>query len=105
MISEKETLLEAMEISPAVARFCQEQEASVRAKFDEIDRISEYNQWKVLDAFHKERVSDQHFETTSGYGYTDLGRDTLERVFARVFHTEDALVRPQIISARGTGAT
>ena len=98
MISGKEALLEAMEISPAVAAFCQKQEASVRAKFDEIDEICEYNQWKVLDAFQKERVSDQHFETTSGYGYTDLGRDTLERVFARVFHTEDALVRPQIIS-------
>ena len=98
MNEEKITLLEAMEISPAVSAFCEKQEASVRAKFAEIDEICEYNQWKVLDAFQKERVSDQHFETTSGYGYTDIGRDTLERVFARVFHTEDALVRPQIIS-------
>ena len=98
MNEEKITLLEAMKISPAVSAFCEKQEASVRAKFAEIDEICEYNQWKVLDAFQKERVSDQHFETTSGYGYTDIGRDTLERVFARVFHTEDALVRPQIIS-------
>ena len=71
MKEEKRALLEAMNISPAVAAFCQKQEASVRAKFDEIEEICEYNQWKVLDAFQKERVSDQHFETTSGYGYTD----------------------------------
>ncbi len=95
---DKSALLKQMQIAPETAAFCEKQEPSLRAKFQEIDEIAEYNSWKVLDAFQKEQVSDAHFETTSGYGYTDIGRDTLERVFARVFHAEDALVRPQIIS-------
>lgn len=101
----KQALLEEMSISAAVADFCEKQEEGLREKFQEIDRIAEYNQWKVLDAFQKERIAEMHFETTTGYGYTDPGRDTLERVFARVFHTEDALVRPQIISGTHALAT
>ena len=93
-----EALLSNMGISPRVASFCDACEQEVKEKFKEIDRIAEINSWKVLDAFREERVAEMHFETTSGYGYTDPGRDTLEKVFARVFHTEDALVRPQIIS-------
>ncbi len=95
---DKAALLKQMQIAPETAAFCEKQEPSLRAKFQELDEIAEYNSWKVLDAFQQERVSDAHFETTSGYGYTDIGRDTLEKVFARVFHAEDALVRPQIIS-------
>ncbi|MBC1920880.1 methionine gamma-lyase family protein [Listeria grayi] len=64
----------------------------------ETDKIAEVNQAKVLDSFQKNHVSDQHFNPSTGYGYDDEGRDTLERVYADVFHTEDALVRPQIIS-------
>ncbi|STY43537.1 Cystathionine gamma-synthase [Listeria grayi] len=64
----------------------------------ETDKIAEINQAKVLDSFQKNHVSDQHFNPSTGYGYDDEGRDTLERVYADVFHTEDALVRPQIIS-------
>lgn len=64
----------------------------------ETDKIAESNQAKVLDSFQKNHVSDQHFNPSTGYGYDDEGRDTLERVYADVFHTEDALVRPQIIS-------
>lgn len=90
--------LEKMYISPEVALYCQKQEEGLLELFRELDTIAEENQWKVLEAFQAERVAENHFETTSGYGYTDLGRDTLERVFARVFHTEDALVRPQLIS-------
>ncbi len=65
-------------------------------RFDAIDGTAEYNQLKVLKAMQKNRVSEACLLGTTGYGYNDLGRDTLEAVYADVFHTEDALVRPQI---------
>ncbi len=65
-------------------------------RFEEIDEVAEYNQLKVLHAMQKNRVSAECFNGTTGYGYNDVGRETLERVYADVFHTEDALVRPQI---------
>ena len=68
----------------------------LRERFAQIDRIAEYNQAKVLNAMQKNRVSAVHFAATTGYGYDDGGRDTLERVYADVFHTQSALVRPQI---------
>ena len=71
-------------------------EAFLKPVFDRIDSISEANQYKVLTAFQKNRVSEMHFNSSSGYGYNDLGRDCLERIYADIFHTEDALVRPQI---------
>lgn len=67
-------------------------------RFEEIDRVCEYNQLKVLNAMRKNRLSDIHFAATTGYGYNDLGRDTLEAVYASVFKGEDALVRPQLVS-------
>lgn len=94
----KEQLLKQMAIEPQTAAFVEAQELGCQAKFREIDKIAEYNQLKVLQAFQKERVTDTYFESTSGYGYTDIGRDALEKVYADIFHTEDALVRPQIIS-------
>lgn len=66
--------------------------------FAHIDSIAFHNQAKVLDAFQKERIAAQHFAQTNGYGYDDIGRDALDRVFARIFSTEDALVRPHIAS-------
>ena len=66
-------------------------------KFSEIDEITEYNQRKVLAAFINNRVDETDFNSTTGYGYNDDGRDTLEQVYADVFHTEAALVRPQIM--------
>jgi len=68
----------------------------LRPRFDQIDKIAEYNQAKVLAAMQKHKVSAACFAATTGYGYDDLGRDTLEKVYADVFHTEAALVRPQI---------
>ncbi len=68
----------------------------LKERFKTIDDTAEYNQLKVIKAFHKERVGEACFSGTKGYGYNDLGRDTLERVYADVFKTEDALVRPQI---------
>ncbi len=70
--------------------------SSLRSRFEEIDRISEINQGKVLHAMQKNRVNATHFAATTGYGYNDFGRDNLEKVYADVFHTEAALVRPQI---------
>jgi cystathionine beta-lyase family protein involved in aluminum resistance len=66
--------------------------------FDEIDDIKEYNQIKVLKAMQMEKLSDLHFTNTTGYGYGDVGRDTLEKVYTRIFKAEDALVRPHIVS-------
>lgn len=83
-------------ISQNVLDFGSEIEASLKERFEEIDRNAEFNQLKVIAAMQKNRVSDIHFSGTTGYGYNDLGRETLERVYADVFHTEDALVRPQI---------
>ena len=94
-----EQLLEkyqAMGISPAVYQFGEDAISKIRDRFDEIDKIAEFNQAKVLSAMQKNRVSAACFAGTTGYGYDDVGRDNLERVYADVFHTEAALVRPQI---------
>lgn len=69
---------------------------SLKPRFDAIDEIAEYNQMKVIAAMQKNRVSAEHLYGTTGYGYNDAGRETLEAVYADIFHTEDALVRPQI---------
>lgn len=66
------------------------------SRFQQIDRVAEYNQLKVVKAMQECQVSEACLLGTTGYGYNDLGRDTLESVYARTFHTEDALVRPQI---------
>ncbi|WP_206762685.1 methionine gamma-lyase family protein [Mobilitalea sibirica] len=75
-----------------------ETEKALQERFFIIDKVAEYNQLKVLKAMQDNRLSDIHFAATTGYGYNDIGRDTLEKVYADVFHTEDALVRPQLIS-------
>lgn len=90
-------MYEQLGISRKVLDFAAEVETQLKNRFEEIDRIAEYNQCKVLAAMQKHRVSDVHFSTSTGYGYNDMGRDTLEDVYASVFHTETALVRPQIV--------
>ena len=87
---------EHLGISPEVSAFGEKIEASLKQRFEEIDARAEYNQLKVLKAMQDNRVSAECFNTTSGYGYNDLGRDTLEKVYASCFGGEDALVRPQI---------
>ena len=91
-----ESMYTALGITPEVHRFGEEVLAGLRARFDEIDRVAEYNQCKVIGAMQKNRVDATHFAATTGYGYNDAGRDNLERVYADCFHTEAALVRPQI---------
>lgn len=75
-----------------------EVELEIRDQIAEIDERCMRNSLRVLNAFQKNRIADVHFNSTSGYGYDDIGRDTIEKVFADVFHTEDALVRNQFIS-------
>lgn len=83
-------------ISEAVYTFGEQILADLSERFIKIDENAEYNQLKVLKALQDNQVSEACLLGTTGYGYNDLGRDTLERVYASVFHTEDALVRPQI---------
>ena len=91
-------IMEQFHIDEKVINYCNKIEEEIKPQFEEIDHITEYNQLKVLAAMQKNKLSDSHFAATTGYGYNDLGRDTLERVYCDVFHTEDALVRPQLIS-------
>ena len=87
---------ERMGINSDVLNISDEIINDLSQRFQKIDKIAEYNQLKVVSAFQKNKVAEEHFNTTTGYGYNDIGRDTLEKVYADVFHTEDALVRPQI---------
>ena len=89
-------LYESMGMSPAVYTYGEKALDRLKSRFDEIDHIAEYNQAKVLTAFRKNRVSATCFAASTGYGYNDEGRDKLEQVYADVFHTEAALVRPHI---------
>lgn len=91
-------IIDKFGINKKVLDYCLQKELLIKDKFSEIDKITEYNQLKVLHAMQKNGLSDVHFAATTGYGYNDLGRDTLEKIYSDVFHTEDALVRPQIIS-------
>ena len=89
-------LYETMGISPAVYDYGERTLEKLKDRFAAIDQVAEHNQAKVLWAMQKNRVSAACFAATTGYGYDDFGRDNLERVYADVFHTEAALVRPQI---------
>ena len=83
-------------ISKKVYEFGEKILDGLSSRFGEIDKTAEYNQLKVVNAMHKNGVNATHFMATTGYGYNDEGRDNLERVYADTFHTEAALVRPQI---------
>jgi cystathionine beta-lyase family protein involved in aluminum resistance len=87
---------EKMGISKNVFDMCQQIENSLKERFAEIDSVTECNQLKVLKAMQEHKLSEAHFAGTTGYGYNDLGRETLEKVYATIFGTESALVRPQI---------
>ena len=89
-------LYEEMGLSGAVYRRGEQILEQLEERFKSIDRRAEYNQAKVLAAMQRSRIGANHFAATTGYGYNDEGRDRLEQVYADVFHTEAALVRPQI---------
>lgn len=89
-------IYQSMGISPEVKKFGDQILEELKDRFDHIDEMAEYNQLKVIHAMQSCRVSAECFQSSSGYGYNDIGRDTLEEVYAAAFHTEAALVRPQI---------
>ena len=81
-----------------VLKLVNEAEEKLEKEFKQLDKLCELNSLKVLDAFHKNEVSEIHFNSTTGYGYGDIGRDTIEDIFKDIFKAEDALVRNQLIS-------
>ncbi len=89
-------LYNTMGISPAVYHYGEKALERLKERFAYIDQVAEHNQAKVIAAMQKNKVSAACFAATTGYGYDDVGRDNLEKVYADVFHTEAALVRPQI---------
>lgn len=93
----KNIYCEQLGISEQVYCFSEDILQGLKERFAGIDKIAEYNQMKVIGAMQKNKVAEMHLNGTSGYGYNDDGRDTLEQVYADIFKTEDALVRPQII--------
>jgi cystathionine beta-lyase family protein involved in aluminum resistance len=95
-MSDLNTIYKEMGIDEKVGKFCLSVEEGLKERFAEIDRISEINQLKVLHAMQECRVSEACLMSSTGYGYNDLGRDTLEEVYAKIFHAESALVRAQI---------
>lgn len=91
-------LSEELQIAPRVLDHIAAAEDAVKGQFDHLDDIMAFNQYKVLTAFQKNRISDTHFSWNTGYGYDDAGRDALERVYADIFKAEAALVRPIIVN-------
>ena len=101
-MEQMDKMYQELGISPQVLAFGNKIEKSLKKRFEAIDENAEYNQMKVLRAMQKNKVSEACLYSTTGYGYNDLGRDTLEAVYADAFHTEAALVRPLL--ACGTHA-
>lgn len=91
-------MLEELGISEKTLEFIKKEEDKVSSEFKKIDDNCAINSLKVLSAFHKNQVSEGYFNSTTGYGYNDLGRDNIEKIFAEVLDGEDALVRSQFIS-------
>lgn len=87
-----------LEIKEEVIKLAKEAEENLIDEFKKIDEICEYNSLKVLNAFRTNKISEIHFNQTTGYGYNDIGRSAIEDVFKTIFNTEDALVRSQFIS-------
>ena len=91
-------MYEQFGISKKVVDLANEVETELKDTYSSIDRICELNSIKVLKAFRDNNISDMHFGSTTGYGYNDIGRDTIEKVFSDVLNAEDSLVRSQFIS-------
>ncbi|MBC8081279.1 MAG: methionine gamma-lyase family protein [Gorillibacterium sp.] len=94
-----------MQVHPRIKAIADEAEHLIEGQFKEIDRMIDTNQWKVIEAFQKNKVSDYHFSGSTGYGYNDRGREVLDLVYAEVFGAEAALVRPHFVSGTHTIGT
>ena len=86
-------------IKEDIIKLVNECEYELKSEFDKVDKVCEKNTFKVMDAFRNNNVSEVHFNSTTGYGYGDIGRDVVEKVYSNIFHTETSLVRNQFISA------
>lgn len=94
----KRLLMREYGIKESILNFCEKIEGEVSDSFYKIDEVKEYNQLKVLNSMQEISLGERHFTYSTGYGYDDIGREAIEKVYARVFNTEEALVRPHIIS-------
>lgn len=94
----KQKLKDYYGISDKVITLYEQTINDIKDEFAKYDEIREYNQLKVLNALQQERISDSHFTNSSGYGYGDIGRDSLDKVYARIFNCESALVRPHFVN-------
>ncbi len=94
----KEQLIKKYDISNKVLELYERAINDVKDKFEALNEIREYNQLKVLNAMQEERISEAHFTNSTGYGYGDIGRDSLDKVYARIFNCESALVRPHFVN-------
>ncbi|MCY6372540.1 aminotransferase class I/II-fold pyridoxal phosphate-dependent enzyme [Clostridium ganghwense] len=94
----KEQLTNKYGINDAVLKLYDKALNDVEGRFKALDEIREFNQLKVLNAMQEERISESHFTNSSGYGYGDMGRDSLDKVYARIFNCESAIVRPHFVN-------
>ena len=91
-------LIEKFGISPRVLNLVNRAEEEIADSYQTLDDIMAYNQYKVLSALQNHRIADMHFAWNTGYGYDDPGREAVEKVYAEIFGTEAALVRPTIVN-------
>ena len=91
-------MYEEFGISKELIDLTEEVEKEIKKEFEKVDKIKEINSLKVLKAFQDNNLSEIHFGTTTGYGYSDIGRETIEKIYAQIFKAEDSLVRNQFIS-------
>lgn len=91
-------LTQKLGIDPKIIDLINQAEGQLKEQYADLDDIMEYNQYKVLEVFQKCRISDMHFNWNTGYGYNDIGRETLEKAYAKLFETQDAIVRPIIVN-------
>ena len=91
-------MLEELGLTKETLDFIEQEETKIENEFKNIDKVCRNNTLKVLSAFHKHNVSENYFNSTTGYGYNDFGRDNIEQIFAEILDAEDAIVRSQFIS-------
>ena len=91
-------MYQELNIDERIVKLIEEEERNLKSIYEKIDKTEYENTLKVLNAFHKYQINEVHFTSTTGYGYNDIGRDTIEKVFADVLGSEDAIVRSQFIS-------
>lgn len=94
-----------MQVNEALSPYIERVEREIQGRLQEVDRVIDHNQWKVIRAFQKHQVSDYHFASSTGYGYNDRGREVLDSVYADVFGAEAGLVRPHFASGTHTIST